>query len=69
MAALIFIYLFYCIFLLKNGRFTMLHSFQVYSKVIHMYIFFIRVFSIMTFYKLFNSSLCYTVNPCCLFYV
>ena len=50
--------------------------FQVYIKVVQLYIYiyihiytlFFRFFSITHHYKILNSSLCYIVSPCCLFY-
>ena len=52
--------------------------FQVYSKVIQLYIqlymiYILILFQILFHYRLLQdieySSLCYTVGPCCLFYI
>ena len=48
----------------------MLCVFQVYSKVIQLYIYIYIYFQILFHYRLLQdieySSLCYTVGPCCL---
>ena len=57
---------------LEYSWFTMLCYFQVYTKVIQLYIytypFYFRFFSHIGYYRILSrSSLCYTVGPCWLF--
>ena len=53
---------------LKSSWFTMLCSFLRYSKVIQLYIciHFVIFFSVMVSHRMYHSSLCCTVRPCCL---
>ena len=59
---------FFIYFLLKYSGFTI---FQVYHKVIQFYIIYVYSFSDSFPYRLLQgieySSLCYTVDPCCLY--
>ena len=60
-----YFFLILCIFLLKYNSFTMLCSFQVYSKVIHIeYILFKILFPYRLLQNIEYSSLCYTVDSC-----
>ena len=58
-------------FLLKYSYFTVLCQFQVYSKVIHLYICVFRLFSIIGYCKILSIVPCATqqVLVACLFYV
>ena len=58
--------LYFQIFLLKYSWFTMLCCFQVYSKVIklYLYIFFQTFFPYKLLQNVEYSSLCYTIGPC-----
>ena len=62
------IYIFNHVLKLKYSYFTMLCQFQVYSKVIQLYIYIYIIFQILFHYRLLQdikySSLCYTVGHC-----